>query len=61
MNKANEQKVKLQTFFSRRTVPFIPIVIEKCRIANFEFTMVNADRPIKRQIERSENMRQFIG
>jgi hypothetical protein len=33
----------------------------KCLIANFEFTMVNADRPIKRQIERSENMRHFIG
>ena len=33
----------------------------KCRIANFEFTMVNADRPIKQQIERSENMRHFIG
>ena len=24
----------------------------KCRIANFEFTMVNADRLIKRQIEQ---------
>ena len=33
----------------------------KCRIANFEFTKVNADRPIKQQIEPSENMRHFIG
>ena len=48
----------------------------KCRIANFEFTIacpefisgVNADRPIKQQIEQpvpknreSENMRHFIG
>ncbi len=26
----------------------------KCRVANFEFTMVNADRPTKAQIELSE-------
>jgi hypothetical protein len=32
----------------------------KCRIANFEFTMVNADRSTKPQIERSENMRHLV-
>jgi hypothetical protein len=32
----------------------------KCRIANFEFTMVNADRSTKPLIERSENMRHLV-
>jgi hypothetical protein len=32
----------------------------KCRVANFEFTMVNADRSTKSLIKRSENMRRLV-
>jgi hypothetical protein len=49
---------KIDKFYSKE---YYTNCYSKCRIANFEFTMVNADRPIKRQIERSENMRHFIG